>query len=73
MAAGIQQAGVDARLGDVGAAIQEVMESYEIELEGKTHQVSMTLHAYISPKHKSDLSAPGHRRLSVLAHSHISA
>ncbi|KAL0032328.1 hypothetical protein WJX79_005517 [Trebouxia sp. C0005] len=37
--AGIQQAGVDARLGDVGAAIQEVMESYEIELEGKTHQV----------------------------------
>jgi methionyl aminopeptidase len=39
LGAGIQQAGVDARLGDVGAAIQEVMESYEIELEGKTHQV----------------------------------
>jgi methionine aminopeptidase len=45
LAAGIQQAGVDVRLGDVGAAIQEVMESYEIELEGKTHQVSMASHA----------------------------
>ncbi len=33
------------RLGDVGAAIQEVMESYEVELEGKTHQVSMALQA----------------------------
>ena len=24
------------RLGDIGAAIQEVMESYEVELDGKT-------------------------------------
>ena len=38
--AGIQHAGVDARLGDIGAAVQEVMESYEVELDGKTHQVS---------------------------------
>lgn len=36
---GIQHAGVDARLGDIGAAVQEVMESYEVELDGKTHQV----------------------------------
>jgi len=31
--AGIANAGVDARLCDVGAAIQEVMESHEIELD----------------------------------------
>ncbi len=37
---GIKQAGIDSRLSDVGAAIQEVMESHEIELEGKTYQVS---------------------------------
>ncbi|KAF8059708.1 MAP2B [Scenedesmus sp. PABB004] len=36
---GIRAAGVDVRLCDVGAAIQEVMESYEVELDGKTHQV----------------------------------
>ncbi|KAJ2376682.1 Methionine aminopeptidase 2 [Coemansia sp. RSA 2607] len=33
---GIREAGIDVRLGDIGAAIQEVMESYEIELDGKT-------------------------------------
>jgi methionyl aminopeptidase len=36
---GIKEAGIDVRLGDIGAAIQEVMESYEIELDGKTYQV----------------------------------
>lgn len=36
---GIKEAGIDVRLGDVGAAIQEVMESYEIELDGKTYPV----------------------------------
>ena len=36
---GIKTAGIDARLCDVGSAIQEVMESHEIELEGKTYQV----------------------------------
>ena len=36
---GIKHAGIDARLCDVGAAIQEVMESHEIELDGKTYQV----------------------------------
>ena len=41
MGAGIREAGVDARLGDIGAAVQEVMESYEVELDGKTHQVSL--------------------------------
>ncbi|KAK7794337.1 hypothetical protein R5R35_011272 [Gryllus longicercus] len=36
---GIKAAGIDVQLCDIGAAIQEVMESYEIELEGKTYQV----------------------------------
>lgn len=36
---GIKHAGIDSRLCDIGAAIQEVMESHEIELEGKTYQV----------------------------------
>uniref|UniRef100_A0A182JDT8 Methionine aminopeptidase 2 n=1 Tax=Anopheles atroparvus TaxID=41427 RepID=A0A182JDT8_ANOAO len=37
--AGIREAGIDVRLCDIGAAIQEVMESYEVELDGKTYQV----------------------------------
>jgi len=36
---GIREAGIDARLGEIGAAIQETMESFEIELDGKTYQV----------------------------------
>lgn len=36
---GIKTAGIDTRLCDVGAAVQEVMESYEIELDGKTYPV----------------------------------
>ena len=36
---GIKEAGIDARLGEIGAAIQETMESHEITLKGKTHQV----------------------------------
>lgn len=36
---GIKTAGVDVRLCDVGDAIQEVMESHEVELDGEIHQV----------------------------------
>ncbi|KAN0033683.1 hypothetical protein ACTFIV_000145 [Dictyostelium citrinum] len=36
---GIYHAGIDARLGEIGAAIQEVMESHEIELNGKTYPI----------------------------------
>ncbi|KAK2077240.1 Methionine aminopeptidase 2B [Prototheca wickerhamii] len=36
---GIRAAGVDVRLCDIGAQIQEVMESHEVELDGKTFQV----------------------------------
>jgi methionyl aminopeptidase len=36
---GVKQAGIDVRMGDIGAAIQEVMESHEIELDGKTYPI----------------------------------
>jgi methionyl aminopeptidase len=36
---GIRCAGIDARLGEIGASIQEVMESYEVEINGKTYPV----------------------------------
>uniref|UniRef100_A0AAQ5YAR3 Methionine aminopeptidase 2 n=1 Tax=Amphiprion ocellaris TaxID=80972 RepID=A0AAQ5YAR3_AMPOC len=36
---GIRFAGIDVRLCDVGETIQEVMESYEVEIDGKTYQV----------------------------------
>ncbi|KAJ1339395.1 hypothetical protein BSLG_005961 [Batrachochytrium salamandrivorans] len=35
----VSEAGIDVRLSDIGAAIQEVMESYEVEIDGKTYQV----------------------------------
>src|SRR5437762_558949 len=35
----INHSGVDALLCDIGAAVQESMESYELELDGKTYQV----------------------------------
>lgn len=37
--AGIKAAGIDVRLCDVGAAVEEVMESYEVVLDGKTYPV----------------------------------
>nr|CAI5853043.1 unnamed protein product [Callosobruchus analis] len=36
---GIKAAGIDVQLCDIGAQIQEVMESYEVEIDGKTYQV----------------------------------
>ncbi|XWS30959.1 hypothetical protein CRYUN_Cryun23aG0035900 [Craigia yunnanensis] len=36
---GLKEAGIDVRLCDVGAAIQEVMESIEVEINGKVFQV----------------------------------
>ncbi|KAL2059118.1 hypothetical protein ABVK25_000410 [Lepraria finkii] len=32
---GIREAGIDVRVGDIGAAIQEAMESYEVEIKGQ--------------------------------------
>ncbi|KAF7957239.1 hypothetical protein EAE96_002827 [Botrytis aclada] len=36
---GIMHASIDARMSDIGAAIQEVMESYEVEIGGKVFPV----------------------------------
>ncbi|XP_044271835.1 methionine aminopeptidase 2 [Tribolium madens] len=36
---GIKAAGIDVQLCEIGAAIQEVMESYELELDGKTYPI----------------------------------
>ncbi|KAK1089942.1 Methionine aminopeptidase 2, partial [Friedmanniomyces endolithicus] len=33
---GIRAAGIDARMGEIGGAIQEAMESYEVTIEGTT-------------------------------------
>ena len=37
--AGIREAGIDARVGEIGGVIQETMESFEVELDGKTYPV----------------------------------
>jgi len=36
---GVKHAGIDARMSDIGAAIQEVMESYEVTIKGRTFPV----------------------------------
>ncbi|GES62629.1 methionine aminopeptidase 2-like protein [Aspergillus terreus] len=36
---GIREAGIDVRMSDIGAAIQETMESYEVEINGQMHPV----------------------------------
>jgi len=36
---GIKEAGIDVRMGDIGSAIQETMESYEVEIHGQTYPV----------------------------------
>ncbi|KZT62634.1 methionine aminopeptidase 2-like protein [Calocera cornea HHB12733] len=36
---GVRESGIDARLGEIGAAIQEAMESYEVTLGTDTHKV----------------------------------
>jgi methionyl aminopeptidase len=36
---GVREAGIDVRMSDIGAAIQEAMESYEVEINGTTYPV----------------------------------
>ncbi len=36
---GIKLAGIDARLNEIGEGIQEVMESFEVEIDGKVYPV----------------------------------
>jgi methionyl aminopeptidase len=37
--AGVREAGIDVRVGEIGGIIQEVMESYEVEIGATTHPV----------------------------------
>eukprot|EP00835_Amoeboradix_gromovi_P005451 NODE_512_length_7384_cov_0.221123.p2 type:complete len:390 gc:universal NODE_512_length_7384_cov_0.221123:103-1272(+) len=37
--AGVKASGIDVRLGEIGGLIQEVMESFEVEINGKVHPV----------------------------------
>jgi len=37
--AGVKEAGIDARVGEIGGIIQEVMESYEVEIKNKIYPV----------------------------------
>ena len=37
--AGVREAGIDVRVGDIGGVIQEVMESFEVEIGGVTYPV----------------------------------
>ncbi|KAG5996780.1 hypothetical protein E4U54_002501 [Claviceps lovelessii] len=37
--AGIREAGIDARVGEIGGVIQETMESFEVEIDGTTYPI----------------------------------
>lgn len=37
--AGIKEAGIDVRLCDIGKTVEEVMLSFEVEIDGKVHEV----------------------------------
>ena len=37
--AGIKHAGIDVRLGELGGIIGEILNSYEVEIKGKTHKI----------------------------------
>ena len=37
--AGIKNAGIDVRLGELGGIIGEILNSYEVEIKGKTHKI----------------------------------
>lgn len=48
-----QEAGIDVRMSDIGAAIQEAMESYEVEVNGKLLPgLSLSLTSVHSPAHR---------------------
>ncbi|MEQ2194228.1 Methionine aminopeptidase 2 [Xenoophorus captivus] len=53
-------AGIDVRLCDVGEAIQEVMESYEVEIDGKTYQGINSVHRVMKLALKPIRNLNGH-------------
>jgi methionyl aminopeptidase len=56
--AGVREAGIDARVGELGAVIQETMESFEVEIDGTTYPV------------KSIRNLSGHTILPFSIHGH---
>ncbi|KAL8711546.1 MAG: hypothetical protein Q9220_003956 [cf. Caloplaca sp. 1 TL-2023] len=60
--AGVREAGIDVRMSDIGAAIQEAMESYEVELGGKSLPVkcirNLNGHSIIQHSIHGDKSVP---------------
>jgi methionyl aminopeptidase len=72
---GVREAGIDVRVGDIGAAIQEVMESYEVEVDGKVHQgkpLSANTYQYLHAEHpcvvKSIRNLSGHTIIPYSIH-----
>lgn len=43
--AGVKEAGVDARLGEIGGIIEEIITSHEVEINGITYPSKM-IHSY---------------------------
>ncbi|KAL5993176.1 Methionine aminopeptidase 2B [Asimina triloba] len=58
--AGVKESGIDVRLCDVGAAIQEVLESYEVEINGKVFQGVNYVTLYLELPVKSVRNLNGH-------------
>ncbi|KAL8953533.1 MAG: hypothetical protein Q9222_000591 [Ikaeria aurantiellina] len=60
--AGVREAGIDVRMSDIGAAIQEAMESYEVELGGQSLPVkcirNLNGHSIIQHSIHGDKSVP---------------
>ncbi|CAI5518955.1 unnamed protein product [Closterium sp. Naga37s-1] len=54
---GVRECGIDVRLCDVGCAIQEVMESYEVTINGKTFPGELS-HARVLPCLAAALTSP---------------
>jgi methionyl aminopeptidase len=45
---GVREAGIDVRMGDIGAAIQEAMESYEVVIGSKTLPGKLLLFIHVN-------------------------
>lgn len=53
---GIKESGIDVRLCDIGEAIEEVMESHQIELDGKTFDVKVR--SFVQPERLLPMRPP---------------
>ncbi|KZV87996.1 methionine aminopeptidase 2-like protein [Exidia glandulosa HHB12029] len=62
---GIREAGIDARLGEIGAAIQETMESYEVVVGTDTYPVKSI--ANLSGHDIIPYSIHGHKSVPIVA------